>query len=61
MLWWALLGCISDIGGLIGDECPGVLGAGAGEETIASMLGLASCRLSSPSVSDDRVGVGFGA
>jgi hypothetical protein len=63
MLWCALLGCISDIGGLMGDDWPGVLGTRAGEETMASMLGVAAASraFSSPSVSDERAGVALGA
>lgn len=34
MLWWNLLGCISDMGSLTGIVVEGVLGAGAGEDML---------------------------
>ncbi len=37
---WTLLGCISDMGGLMGDELPGVLGPRIGDEkTCLAVLG----------------------
>lgn len=70
-----LLGCISDMGGLMGDEPPGVLGPRAGDEGTGSRLlltgfgfgsgaGAALIGLSSCSATDDRGGdsvAGFGA
>lgn len=66
MVAWTLLGCISDMGGLMGDEPPGVFGAAAGDDTTAS--GFCAWPFagatSSNSATDERVGasaVGFGA
>jgi hypothetical protein len=65
MVAWTLLGCISDMGGLIGDEPPGVLGARTGDETTASCFcAWPFAGVSSHSATDERLGasvVGLGA
>lgn len=38
MLWWNLLGCISDMGSLTGTVVEGVLGAGIGEDMMLSTV-----------------------
>lgn len=61
MVGWALLGCISDIGGFTTDLVEGVRGLVAGDDMMALRLWVGSLTgLSSRSTTDSRV-VGGGA